>query len=205
MKKNKLVIGLVSLSLLGGVVAPISTQVSAKTIKSSSSKVKQSKVVIYNTVDNNNKTKVTINTNDVALMNYNDGEKTTPVLLVKANVKNIGKETRYANSDNNLTFKQENKKGVLTTLHTKTMDIDDLPSQYRDLYKNNDKDLEKGSSVDTLITLELDGNGNVTIKPEFDGKGKATIKGISKLQKVAQAKNNEDETNTVEKSSENNN
>lgn len=205
MKKNKLVIGLVSLSLLGGVVAPISTQVSAKTIKSSSSKVKQSKVVIYNTVDNNNKTKVTINTNDVALMNYNDGEKTTPVLLVKANVKNIGKETRYANPDNNLTFKQENKKGVLTTLHTKTMDIDDLPSQYRDLYKNNDKDLEKGSSVDTLITLELDGNGNVTIKPEFDGKGKATIKGISKLQKVAQAKNNEDETNTVEKSSENNN
>lgn len=190
MKKNKLVIGLVSLSLLGGVVAPISTQVSAKTIKSSSSKVKQSKVVIYNTVDNNNKTKVTINTNDVALMNYNDGEKTTPVLLVKANVKNIGKETRYANPDNNLTFKQENKKGVLTTLHTKTMDIDDLPSQYRDLYKNNDKDLEKGSSVDTLITLELDGNGNVTIKPEFDGKGKATIKGISKLQKVAQAKNN---------------
>ena len=202
MKKNKLAIGLVSLSLFGGVVAPISTQVSAKTIKSSSSKVNQSKVVIYNTVDNNNKTKVTINTNDVALMNYNDGEKTTPVLLVKANVKNIGKETRYANPDNNLTFKQENKKGVLTTLHTKTMDIDDLPSQYRDLYKNNDKDLEKGSSVDTLITLELDGNGNVTIKPEFDGKGKTTIKGISKLQKVAQAKNNEDETNTVEKSSE---
>ena len=96
MKKNKLVIGLLSLSLLGGVVAPISTQVSAKTIKSSSSKVKQSKLVIYNTVDNNNKTKVTINTNDVALMNYNDGEKTTPVLLVKATVKNIGKETRYA-------------------------------------------------------------------------------------------------------------
>lgn len=202
MKKNKLVIGLVSLSLLGGVVAPISTQVSAKTIKSSSSKVNQSKVVIYNTVDSNNKTKVTINTNDVALMNYNDGEKTTPVLLVKANVKNIGKETRYANPDNNLTFKQENKKGVLTTLHTKTMDIDDLPSQYRDLYKNNDKDLEKGSSVDTLITLELDGNGNVTINPEFDGKGKATIKGISKLQKVAQAKNSEDETNTIEESSE---
>lgn len=202
MKKNKLVIGLVSLGLLGGVVAPISTQVSAKTIKSSSSKVKQNKVVIYNTVDNNNKTKVTINTNDVALMNYNDGEKTTPVLLVKANVKNIGKETRYANPDNNLTFKQENKKGVLTTLHTKTMDIDDLPSQYRDLYKNNDKDLEKGSSVDTLITLELDGNGNVTIKPEFDGKGKVTIKDISKLQKVAQAKNSEDETNTVEESSE---
>lgn len=202
MKKNKLVIGLVSLGLLGGVVAPISTQVSAKTIKSSSSKVKQNKVVIYNTVDNNNKTKVTINTNDVALMNYNDGEKTTPVLLVKANVKNVGKETRYANPDNNLTFKQENKKGVLTTLHTKTMDIDDLPSQYRDLYKNNDKDLEKGSSVDTLITLELDGNGNVTIKPEFDGKGKATIKDISKLQKVAQAKSSEDETNTVEESSE---
>ncbi|WP_289146171.1 hypothetical protein [uncultured Megamonas sp.] len=202
MKKNKLVIGLVSLGLLGGVVAPVSTQVSAKTIKSSSSKVKQNKVVIYNTVDNNNKTKVTINTNDVALMNYNDGEKTTPVLLVKATVKNIGKETRYANPDNNLTFKQENKKGVLTTLHTKTMDIDDLPSQYRDLYKNNDKDLEKGSSVDTLITLELDGNGNVTIKPEFDGKGKATIKDISKLQKVAQAKSSEDETNTVEESSE---
>lgn len=200
MKKNKLVIGLVGLGLLGGVVAPISTQVSAKTIKSSSSKVKQNKVVIYNKVDNNNKTKVTINTNDVALMNYNDGEKTTPVLLVKATVKNIGKETRYANPDNNLTFKQENKKGVLTTLHTKTMDIDDLPSQYHDLYKNNDKDLEKGSSVDTLITLELDGNGNVTIKPEFDGKGKATIKGISKLQKVAQAKNNENETNTVEES-----
>ena len=202
MKKNKLVIGLVSLGLLGGVVAPVSTQVSAKTIKSSSSKVKQNKVVIYNTVDNNNKTKVTINTNDVALMNYNDGEKTTPVLLVKATVKTIGKETRYANPDNNLTFKQENKKCVLTTLHTKTMDIDDLPSQYRDLYKNNDKDLEKGSSVDTLITLELDGNGNVTIKPEFDGKGKATIKDISKLQKVAQAKNSEDETNTVEESSE---
>ena len=202
MKKNKLVIGLVSLGLLGGVVAPVSTQVSTKTIKSSSSKVKQNKVVIYNTVDNNNKTKVTINTNDVALMNYNDGEKTTPVLLVKATVKNIGKETRYANPDNNLTFKQENKKGVLTTLHTKTMDIDDLPSQYRDLYKNNDKDLEKGSSVDTLITLELDGNGNVTIKPEFDGKGKATIKDISKLQKVAQAKSSEDETNTVEESSE---
>lgn len=202
MKKNKLVIGLVSLGLLGGVAAPVSTQVRAKTIKSSSSKVKQSKVVIYNTVDDNNKTKVTINTNDVALMNYNDGEKTTPVLLVKANVKNIGKETRYANPDNNLTFKQENKKGVLTTLHTKTMDIDDLPSQYRDLYKNNDKDLEKGSSVDTLITLELDGNGNVIIKPEFDGKGKATIKGINKLQKVAQAKNSEDETNIVEESSE---
>lgn len=202
MKKNKLVIGLVGLSLLGGVVAPISTQVSAKNVKASSSKVKQSKVVIYNTVDDNNKTKVTINTNDVALMNYNDGEKTTPVLLVKANVKNIGKETRYANPDNNLTFKQENKKGVLTTLHTKTMDIDDLPSQYRDLYKNNDKDLEKGSSVDTLITLELDGNGNVTIKPEFDGKGKATIKGINKLQKVAQAKNSEDETKIVEESSE---
>ena len=47
MKKNKLVVGLVGLGLLGGVVAPISTQVSAKTIKSSSSKVKQSKVVIY--------------------------------------------------------------------------------------------------------------------------------------------------------------
>lgn len=202
MKKNKLVISLVSLGLLGGVVAPVSTQISAKTIKSSSSKVKQSKVVIYNTVDDNNKTKITINTNDVALMNYNDGEKTTPVLLVKANVKNIGKETRYANPDNNLTFKQENKKGVLTTLHTKTMDIDDLPSQYRDLYKNNDKDLEKGSSIDTLITLELDGNGNVTIKPEFDGKGKVTIKGINKLQKVAQAKNSEDETNIVEESSE---
>lgn len=202
MKKNKLVIGLVSLGLLGGVVAPISTQVSAKTVKSSSSKVKQSKVVIYNTVDSNNKTKVTINTNDVALMNYNDGEKTTPVLLVKATVKNIGKETRYANPDNNLTFKQENKEGVLTTLHTKTMDIDELPSQYRDLYKNNDKDLEKGSSVDTLITLELDGEGNVTIKPEFDGKGKATIKGISKLQEVAQLKASDDETNTIEESSE---
>lgn len=203
MKKNKLVIGLVSLGLLGGVVAPISNQVSAKTVKSSSSKVKQNKVTIYNTVDDNNKTKVTINTNDVALMNYNDGEKTTPVLLVKATVKNIGKETRYANPDNNLTFKQENKKGVLTILHTKSMDIDELPKQYRDLYKNNDKDLEKGSSVDTLITLELDGKGNVTIKPEFAGKGKATIKGINKLQEVAQVKNSEDEANTTEESSEN--
>lgn len=203
MKKNKLVIGLVSLSLLGGVVAPISNQVSAKTVKSSSSKVKQNKVTIYNTVDDNNKTKITINTNDVALMQYNDGEKTTPVLLVKATIKNIGKETRYANPDNNLTFKQENKKGVLTTLHTKSMDIDELPEQYRDLYKNNDKDLEKGSSVDTLITLELDGKGNVTIKPEFAGKGKATIKGINKLQEVAQVKNSEDEANTTEESSEN--
>ena len=166
-------------------------------------KVKQNKVTIYNTVDDNNKTKITINTNDVALMQYNDGEKTTPVLLVKATIKNIGKETRYANPDNNLTFKQENKKGVLTTLHTKSMDIDELPEQYRDLYKNNDKDLEKGSSVDTLITLELDGKGNVTIKSEFAGKGKATIKGINKLQEVAQVKNSEDEANTTEESSEN--
>lgn len=202
--KKQLVTGLLGLSLVAGVVAPVNAQVNAKTVKASSSKVSEGKVTFTNTVAGKKTTKVTLYKNDVALMNYKDkyGDgKTHPIILIKANVKNVSDKERQADPILNLEVRQEVKKGVYKGLSTGIINKGDLPAAYQGLYENNSMDLKPGADTDVLLAYELKNNGNVEIDKYTKDTKVTTIKGISKLQHVAQAPSKDDVAATTESDS----
>lgn len=109
----------------------------------------------------------------VQKMTKYNGEQ-SDVLLVKAKLKNTGKKETSAHISIPFSIRQENQKGVLTSLITSSS-TDGLSEQEKALVDNENKTLEPGASLDVLIPIELKGTGNVTIKSSFGGKGTAKI------------------------------
>lgn len=184
MKLNKAVVSLMlGSSLLGGVI--VTNNVNTPVIQAKSTK---SNKVITDKDINDRKVKITFDTSKVGVFNQ-DGKK---VILVKANIKNIGSKQVSADISQYVKATQT-KEGVVSDLDITLPYSDELPEDWKTLNDNHEKDLEKGASIDTAVAFILDNDKSVVLKASDKGKGKVTIKNINSLPEIKTASDSDSE------------